>query len=171
MLAGIKFDVTFLLSFKIVRRIKPSDNFIMRHENSLESLARPDFIFIEKTAPVKINPVYASFVVELLFNKTTKKKIDDKHIGKVIHYNQEILICNPTREFIISAVSNLYDIMFIKTESKKQESYQFFHTHTTYNFWSEGYKYLKQLIENPEDAGFTQASKFEIKIPRMYLIF
>ena len=111
----------FLLSFKIIERMKPSGNLIMRHEEPLESLSRPDFIFIEKTAPVKINPVYASFVVELMLSKTEKKTIDDKHIGKVIHYNSEILICNPTREFIISAVSNLYDIMFIKTEAIKQE--------------------------------------------------
>lgn len=114
----------FLLSFKIIKHINPGGNFTLRHEEPLESLARPDFIFIEQTAPEKINPVYAFFVVELLLNKTAKKKIDDKHIGKVIYCNQEILICNPTREFIISAVSNLYDIMFIKTVAIKQEKKQ-----------------------------------------------
>ena len=155
--------------------MNPIGNLTMRHEDPLESRARPDFIFIEKTAPVNINPVYASFVVELLLsNPTQKKTIDDKHIGKVIYYNEEILLCNPTREFIISAVSNLHDIMFIKTEAikqeKKEDPCQFFHKYTTYNFWEMGYKYLKQLIENPDEAGFTKASKFEIKIPRMYLI-
>lgn len=130
----------------------------MRYEQRLESLSRPDFIFVEKTAPKNINPIYASFVLVL------SKYIDDKPIGKVMHYNQEILICNPTREFIISAVSNLHEIMFIKTEANKH------HQFSTYDFWSVGIKYLKQLIEKPEKAGFNQTSKFEIKIPRMYLM-
>ena len=153
MLAGIKIDVT-LLSFKIIKHIKPSGEFIMRQE-----LKSPDFMFVEKTAPKNINPIYSSFVLVL------SKYIDDKHIGKVIHYNQEILICNPTREFIISAVSNLHEIMFIKTEAAKKT-----HQFSTYNFWSVGIKYLKQLIEMPEKAGFTETSQLIIKIPRMYLI-
>lgn len=110
----------------------------MRHEKRLKSLARPDFIFVEKTAPKNINPIYASFVVELLFNNET---IDNKHIGKVIYYNQEILICNPTREFIISAVSNLHDIMFIKTVAIKQKK-------KTRSLPILSYTYHSQLLGN-----------------------
>lgn len=85
-----------LLSPKIIECIGLRDEFITMRQQ--ESLSRPDFMFVEKNAPKNINPIYSSFVLELL---ELGKNIEDKHIGKLIHYNREILSCNPTREFII----------------------------------------------------------------------
>lgn len=50
-------------------------------------------------------------VVEL----TMQDPIDNKHIGKCIHYNEMILLVQPQRQFVISVVTNLKQAVFVQS--------------------------------------------------------
>lgn len=142
----------------------------MRHEEMTELERRPDFTFTKKSAPEKLYLYYAGFVVELMV-----KKLDDNHKGKLMVYNQEILNTNPCREYVISVLSNLDDMLLLKSTiklAKKNEGFVIYHYFSKpINFWTDGYKYIKQLHNSPKTAGYDEKYNFTIMISREYFIF
>lgn len=146
----------------------------MRHESNLSSNMRPDFIFIKASAPNEINLLYASFVVEIQSNLKT---LDDEHLGKLVLYNEEVLNSNPSRIFVTSVLTNLRDMVVIKSESISQESQtnveeqRIIHRISkTIKFWSHGVKYIKQMYNSPETAGYDENKIFSIQISRWFLL-
>lgn len=138
--------------------------FQLRHEVTLDSEKKPDYIFIKDTASYKTNLIYASFVVELQV-----KTINDEHIGKMLRYNEEVLYCNPARQFVISVLTNLEDIILIKSQPGPNKNGQFdddiIHYVSKYiNFWKHGVKYIKQMHSLPEMVGYDEQKNFSIKV-------
>lgn len=123
---------------------------------------RPDFVFIKKGEPVSTNFIYT--IVELQLGT-----INDDHKGRVMMYNKLVLYEVPTREFIISAVSNLSEFILIKTQ---RENDDFTHYETTkMNFFTDGLRYLYHMINNPKDIGFVESlnQPFEINSEKYFV--
>ena len=142
----------------------------MRNEKIVESGRRPDFIFIYKSGTHKINLLYASFVVEILIADVS----DKNHLGKLVLYNEEVLNSNPRRPFIISVLTNLNDLVLVKSEPGPDKDGNFtgeiiHRISKSMNFWSKGLKYIKQMHDNPETVGYDETYNFSIKISRGYL--
>lgn len=98
--------------------------------------------------------------------------LDKKHKGKLMLYNEEILNSNPSRQFIISVLSNLNDMILLKTKvvPSTDEQCEFIHEFSKHiNFWVHGVKYIKQLHNLPKTAGYDEAYNFSIQISREYL--
>ena len=142
----------------------------MRHEEMTELDRKPDFTFTKKSAPKKLNLYYACFVVELMV-----KNLDYIHMGKLIVYNEEVLNANPSRKYIISVLTNLDDMLLLKSEirlDKKRGGYEIVHRFSNcINFWTVGYKYIRQLHNSPKTAGYDEKYNFTIMISRGYLFY
>lgn len=148
------------------------------HE-SVANSARPDFLFFGHDFSFT-SSLYASFVVELMLNKYNPAKpdkegtLDNQHKGKVCKYNLNILNYNKRREFVVSAVTDLMNIVFIKSEKNsidpkpnqsQTDETQVFHTCSRkFKFWEEGVKLLKIFLDNPYLAGFDEKLLFYLEI-------
>lgn len=140
----------------------------MRHEVTLDSQRRPDYIFIKISEPDEINLLYACFMVELMVGKS----LDKKHMGKLMLYNEDVLNANPSREFIISVLTNLNDMLLLKSEvcTNDNAEYEIKHTFSKHmNFWKHGVKYIRQLHNLPITAGYDDDKNFSIEISDGYL--
>lgn len=157
-------------SLKIAKALGLGEGqFRMKHESTVESEMRPDFMFLKKSGPSAFNPYYASFLVELMV-----KNLDDEHIGKVVLYNEEVLTANPRRKFIISVLTNLEDIRLVKSYPGPDKNGNFDNEiihfiSKKFNFWEHGVKYLKKLYDSPKEAGYDEDLNFFINIPDGYL--
>lgn len=141
--------------------------FALRHEQILkESGRKPDYIFIKRSGPHKINLFYASFVVELMV-----KTLDYDHMGKTVLYNEEVLLSNPCRQFIISVLTNLLDMVLIKSEvfQLNGQSIIMHRISQNINFWTVGYKYIIQMYNSPETTGYDEKNNFQIMLSSGYL--
>lgn len=72
-----------------------------------------DFAVVKKERP-DYAPEFCMFVIELQLGP-----LDNTHKGKVIMYNRYILDTRPTRVFIVSVLTNLTELILIKTERAK----------------------------------------------------
>lgn len=108
--------------------------------------------------------VYAWFVIEIML---AKNNFDRKHTAKTKRSNEEILLANPRREFVISILTNLDTAMLIKsTRSESSSSGEKFHHELTmtFSFWDQGLFYIDQMLNNPNLAGYSDDSNFSVKI-------
>ena len=118
---------------------------------------RPDFIFVKKDWPLK--SAFCSFAVELQLGE-----IDKEHLGRIKSYNKHVLESAPMRSFIISAVSNLEEMVLFKTNRTANGAIK----HTRYffvDFWTRGIELLHYMINEPQFVGFNHGSlAFNLKI-------
>lgn len=155
-----------LFFLKIVKKLGlKNDKFEFRKEKAFKSERRPDFVVIKHSEIGNINLLYASFVVELQVGK----KLDDEHKGKLVMYNEEVLNSNPCRKFITSVLTNLQDMVLIKSEmvTEDQDNIQIYHTISkNIAFWTNGVKFIKQMHDKPETAGYQENLNFYIEISK-----
>lgn len=140
----------------------------MRYEEETDLSRRPDFIFIKKSGPSKLNLLYASFVVEMQVGQ-----FDNDHIGKLMKYNEEVLNSNPGRKFITSVLANLDDILLIRSKpGVKDDKHVIYHKISkNINFWEHGINFIKQFLDDPKSAGYDEKNNFSVEISREYFFF
>lgn len=100
------------------------------------------------------------------------KILDNSHMAKVILYNEEVLGSNPCRTFIISVLTNLLDMVLIKSELVLDEKGKSFIIHRIsqhINFWTQGYKYIIQMYNLPETVGYNEMNNFQIMLSSGYI--
>lgn len=105
------------------------------------------------------------FVIELQVGK-----LDPSHKAKVVIYNEAILRLNPTRRFVISVLTNMVDVMFIKstrssvkTVSNHDYSHCYFYdtlNHDDGDKCGPGLMKLVHCLESPSTVGFSPSIGF-----------
>lgn len=140
---------------------KTFEKYQLSHENrELIRTKRPDFAFFLKNKP---HPLYAPFVVELQVGN-----FDNEHKAKVIRYNLSILEVHTHRKFIISVLTNLENMLFIKTERCENYFSHFISVNT--KFWYDGTSkicglhYIQQMLDEPHIVGFDEKLNFCVDI-------
>lgn len=144
------------------RQKKPKVVLQHEYENSklmLTSL-RPDFMFVEE---FKQHLVYAWFLLEIEKDLT----FDKRHKINMRKYNEEILLSNPCREFVVSILTNLNCAMLFwsKREKLNDDTCSFIHEQTvTFSFWDQGLYYIERMLKDPRIAGYEDDKNFSVEI-------
>lgn len=129
--------------------------FIFKNENSvIMKNFRPDLIVVEE---FKEHLVYALFVVEIQL-----KENDNDHIIQTLKYNEEILLANPRRQFIISILTTLEKTMLMK--SSRVGDIIIHERSTKFDFWDQGLNYIYDMLANPSKAGYDANLNFTVEI-------
>lgn len=95
-----------------------------------------------------------AFVFEL-FKKQGEQNFDNEHKAKILIYNEAILNANPLRSFIISILTNMEQIMFIKSRriDEDRNFYKYEHSYCELEF-VKAIKMLHYALLNPEAMGY-----------------
>lgn len=129
---------------------------------------RPDFYFITKNRPSRL---YAPFIVELQVGE-----FDNNHKGKMATYNSMILETSVRRNFITSILTNLEEMIFVKSSRIAPLSDTFKHDFSDEKkFWLDdtsglsGLNYIQQMLDTPEIVGYDEQLNFTISIKNPYV--
>lgn len=133
-------------------------DFVLIHEHkNLILNKRPDFSFAKKSNYNSL--VYAPFLVELQIND-----FDNKHLGKVMGYNTEILKFNPKRQFIISVLTNMKQIKLIRTERSLKNPKEITNKQSEPQDFCTAFPILLHMLTYPETAGYIDDSGIKVQI-------
>ena len=90
-------------------------------------------------------------------------EIDNGHRGKIMNYNHQVLQNDPYRKFIISALTNL-DEMILFHAKRTTENNIMHMSSIPINFWKEGLKCISEILLKPQLVGYDQKYDPRIQI-------
>jgi hypothetical protein len=127
-------------------------------------LQKPDFVCIEACNSHK--PNYCSCFFELQLPKTTTAKIDDEHKVRAIDYNKKLLNALPLRESVTSGVTNMIDLILIKSiRHCVNNRISFKHEESRpIPFWTHGVSFLYQMLKDYSSVDYHPNNNVKLDI-------